>query len=257
MSGAFYVGAVGMQAQQRALDIIANNIANVNTTAFKRDDVRFAEVVIERSGEGVHSVAVPEGGGQLSGVQAMVAPMLAEQGALRQTGQPLDLAIEGAGFIELMGPGGQTMLWRGGRLRVLEDGILASTNGLPLQASIVVPPDAVAVSIARDGVVSVTVSDGGEAVELGQIMLVRFDDDMALHRLDGGIYRMEEGASVRDAIPGEDALGVLVQGSVEQSTVSFNDEMIQMLLVQRAYAASAQIVQAADQLLGIANNLRR
>lgn len=257
MSGAFHVGAVGMQAQQRALDTIANNISNVNTPAFKRNDVRFAEVVLDRVVNGPQQPGAPVDRGQLSGVQAVAAPMLIEQGELQQSGQALDLAVEGAGFIELLGPAGQTMLWRGGRLRVLDDGSLASANGMPLKAGITIPSDAVSMSIARDGTVSAVTDDTGTAIELGQIMLVKMTDDGAVSRLDGGIYQMEDSGTLTDGVPGEDGLGALVQGSIERSTVTFNDEMIQMLLVQRAYAANAQVVQAADQLLGIANNLRR
>ncbi|MEK6540944.1 MAG: flagellar hook-basal body protein [Pseudomonadota bacterium] len=257
MSGAFYVGAVGMQAQQRALDTIANNISNVNTPGFKRSDVRFAEVVLDRIVDGPSVPGMPVERGQLSGVQVVTAPMLSEQGELNQSGQALDIAIEGAGFLELMGSSGQTLLWRGGRLRVLEDGTLASAAGIALKAGITVPADVTAMVIARDGIVTATTGDGGEVIELGQIMLVRMGDDTAARRLDGGLYLMEDTVSLADGVPGEDGFGAIVQGAIERSTVSFNDEMVSLLLVQRAYAANAQIVQAADQLLGIANNLRR
>lgn len=157
MSGAFHVGAIGLQAQQRALDAVANNIANVNTPAFKRSEVSFSEIVVERSDNRSRPVDGRSSIGQLSGVQASATPMLTEQGQLEQTDQALDLAIEGGGFIELMGPAGQTLLWRGGRLRILEDGTLASAGGLALRSSITVPSDALAVNIARDGTVSAQV----------------------------------------------------------------------------------------------------
>lgn len=256
MSGAFYVAASGLQAQQQALDAVANNIANVNTPSFKRSHISFSEVVIERSNGGIQPLDRPPLS-QLSGVRTTSRGMFSEKGEIERTGQALDLAIDGTGFIELMGPGGQSMLWRGGRLRLLEDGSLASDSGIPLRSSIVIPSDARSISIAADGTVSAVVSDSEEAIELGQIMLVRHTDDGVMERMDGGLYRVTDGSVPIEGIPGEDAFGTLAQGAVERSTVSFNQEMVQMLLIQRAYAANAQIVQSADQLLGIANNLRR
>ncbi|WP_448661567.1 flagellar hook-basal body protein [Sphingomonas sp. CJ20] len=256
MSDAFYVGAVGLQAQQRALDGIANNIANVNTPAFKRVQLRFADVVANRPPE----VATPDlrqPVADTAGVMLDTQFMLNEQGELQRTGQQLDLAIDGAGFIELMGPGGQTLLWRGGALKVNEDGQLATSHGIPLRAAITVPGDAGAIAIGSDGVVRATVPDSADPVELGQIQLVRINDPLAVARLDGGLYRVEDASALSEALPGEDGTGMLVQGSIEQSNVALTDEMVRLMLVQRAYAANAQIVQAADQLMGVANGLRR
>ena len=256
MSDAFYVGAVGLQTQQRALDGIANNIANVNTPAFKRSQLRFSDVVATRPVD----VATPDlvrTPDETAGVVLDTLFMVNEQGELERTGQQLDLAIDGAGFIELMGPGGQTLLWRGGALKVNEDGLLATSHGMALRANITVPADATAITIGSDGLVRASVPDSAEPVELGQIQLVRIDDPAAVERLDGSLYRVADGGMTRDAAPGEDGTGLLVQGAIEQSNVALTDEMVRLMLVQRAYAANAQIVQAADQLMGIANGLRR
>lgn len=256
MSDAFYVGAVGLQTQQRALDGIANNIANVNTPAFKRVQLRFSDVVASRPVDTI-SPDLRQRPVDTAGVMLDSQFMLNEAGQLERTGQPLDLAIDGAGFIELMGPGGQTLLWRGGALRVNEDGQLATSQGLALRAAINVPADASAITIGGDGIVRVTVPDSATPVELGQIQLVRVADPSAVARLDGGLYRVEDASRLTEANPGEDGVGTLVQGSIEQSNVALTDEMVRLMLVQRAYAANAQIVQAADQLMGIANGLRR
>ncbi len=256
MSDAFYVGAVGLQTQQRALDGIANNIANVNTPAFKRAQLRFSDVVASRP----QDVATPDLRPlpvQVAGVMLDTQFMLNEQGQLERTGQQLDVAIDGQGFIELMGPGGQTLLWRGGALKVNDDGQLATSHGIALRAAITVPGDASAIEIGKDGVVRVRVPDSADPVELGQIQLVRVNDPSAVSRLDGGLYRVEDAGALSEAVPGEDGMGMLVQGSIEQSNVALTDEMVRLMLVQRAYAANAQIVQAADQLMGIANGLRR
>lgn len=256
MSDAFYVGAVGLAAQQQALDGIANNIANVNTPAFKRSQLRFADMVAAPAQtDAATAVQVPDAA---SGVMLDSQFMLNEQGELNHTGQSMDLAIDGQGFIELMGPGGQSLLWRGGAMKVNEDGLLATSHGLALRAAITVPTDATAIEIGGDGVVRATVPDSTDPVELGQIQLVKLDDPSSVDRLDGGLYRVREGAApLTDAAPGEDGTGMLVQGAIEQSNVALTDEMVRLMLVQRAYAANAQIVQAADQMMAIANGLRR
>jgi flagellar basal-body rod protein FlgG len=255
MSDAFHVGAVGLETQQRALDGIANNIANVNTPAFKRAQLRFADVVASRAE--LEAAADPQRAASLAGVMLDARFMLNEAGEIERTGQPMDLAIEGAGFIELMGPGGQTLLWRGGALEVNQDGLLASARGLALRAGITVPADATKIEIGGDGMVRATVPDSADPVELGQIQLVRIEDSAAVERLDGGLYRALDGAALAEAQPGEDGAGLLVQGAIERSNVSLTEEMVRLMLVQRAYAANAQIVQAADQLMAIANGLRR
>lgn len=257
MNGAFHVGAIGLSAQQKALDTIAGNISNINTPAFKRSRVQFSEVLASQLDPGAVRADLGADFAHAAGVRSEALSMVDEGGKIEATGRPLDLAIDGRGFIELMGPGGETLLWRGGALRVGDDGLLAGAGGLSLKAAITIPDDASAVEIAADGVVRAKVGDSGETVEIGQILLVRAEDPGALERLDGGLYRAAEGARLVDAHPGEDGTGRLVQGALEGSNVELTSEMVQMLLVQRAYAANAQLVQAADQLMAIANGLRR
>ncbi|HEY0148095.1 MAG TPA: flagellar hook-basal body protein [Allosphingosinicella sp.] len=257
MNGAFHVGAIGLEAQQRALDTIANNISNVNTPAFKRSDVRFSEILANQSDPDRISVNLGRSGITTAGVMSEQVVMTGEAGQIESTGRPMDLAIDGQGFIEVMGPGGQTLLWRGGTLKVGEDGLLSTAKGLGLKAGITVPGDVTAIELAADGVVRAKVGDSAEMVEIGQIALVKVDDPSVLQRLDGGFYRVDEGVTLLDAQPGEDGAGTLVQGGMERSNVELTSEMVQLMMVQRAYAANAQIVQAADQLMGIANGLRR
>jgi flagellar basal-body rod protein FlgG len=253
MNAAFEVGAAALRAEQRALEIHANNVANVNTPSFKRTEARFAEVLAE-------NIAAPgeTGPGQQTGSGIRVVPfeMLFAQGNLRSTGNPLDLAIDGQGFVELAGYGGETVFWRGGTMRVNEDGLLATSDGLALRAGIIVPEDAEALTIAPDGLVTARTSTG-ENVEIGQIGLVRVEHEGALERLDNGLMRAADGARLIDARPGEDGAGTLVQGSVEESNVELSEEMVRMLMLQRAFAANAQVLQAADQLASITNNLKR
>lgn len=257
MSGAFSIGSIGIRAQERALEVISNNIANINTPAFKRAHVRFASIVAMRNDADVPAAALTDPFAA-AGVMAHAAPAMDAAGDLRPTGRAMDLAVQGRGFIELMGPGGRTMLWRGGTLKVGEDGLLAAADtGLALKAAIAVPQDAASIVISPDGVVRAITSADAAPVEIGQIALVTADDTGGFTTLDGGLYTVEDDARLRSARPGEDGAGLLAQGSVELSNVEMSTEMVQLMLVQRAYAANAQIVQAADQLMAIANGLRR
>lgn len=255
MNYAFEIAAVGLQSQQFALDVIANNVANINTPAFRRSDVRFSELVSQ--------IADPENpaanlspSDSLAGVQARAMLSIDQQGPIDRTNCGLDIAIDGPGFIELLGPQGRSLLWRGGTLQILDDGRLGA-EGLPLRASISVPRDAAALEISSDGLITARIGDGVETIELGRIALVRPDEGAPLQRLDGGLYEAPPDASLTEGQPGEDGAGVLIQGAIERSNVDLNEEMIRLLIVQRAYAANAQVAQAADQVAAIANNLRR
>lgn len=255
MSSALEVAAIGMQAQQRALDTIASNVANINTPAFKRSQLRFSELIAspaiaESSGTSAQADAI-------AGVGQWSAPMLDAQGQLRSTGNQLDLAIDGPGFVELMGPSGKSLLWRGGTLRILNDGTLATADGIALRAGISVPADATSLRIDREGKVFATTSDTGTEAQLGSIGLVKVLDASAVDRLDGGIYAAHDELAVSFAAAGEDGLGYFAQGSLEQSNVDLNTEMVDLVVSQRAYGANAQVIRAADELLSLANNLRR
>jgi flagellar basal-body rod protein FlgG len=192
-----------------------------------------------------------------SGVRPDLLQLINEQGKVDSTGNPLDVAITGNGFIELMGTGGQTMLWRGGALKVGEEGQLMTASGLELKANITIPADTKTLEIGSDGVVRAKAGASDELVEIGQINLVKVEDPTSVEVMDGGVYRVRDGVQLADAKPGEDGVGTLVQGSIERSTVELNQEMVDLLMVQRAYAANAQVLQAADQFMGLANNLRK
>lgn len=257
MNGAYYIGAIGLEAQQRGLEAISNNIANMNTPGFKRSEVRFSNILSSTSDPANPAADLARDDSSLAGVVSSPMLMIDQQGELQATGQPMDIAIQGAGFIELMGPDGQQLLWRGGSLKVGDDGQLATTAGIPLRANITVPDDATAITIASDGVVSAVTSTDAAPVEIGKIPLVRVDDTDAIEPVDGGMYRLDADARVTEAQAGDDGAGVLVQGSLERSNVEMSDEMVQLMLVQRGYAANAQVIQAADQLMSIDNGLRR
>lgn len=255
MNQAYEIGGVGLASQQRALDVIASNIANLSTPAFKRLDVRFSELLAQRS-DPANPAASLATDVSVAAVAAQAIATLNEAGEIQQTGKPMDLAIDGQGFIELMGPSGQTLLWRGGALSIQESGLLGAAGGMPLKAMITVPSDATDLVINADGAVSALVSSG-DRLDLGFIPLVRISDADPVEQLDAGLYKVSDTARLRESTAGEDGAGRLMQGALEQSNVKLNDEMVRLMIVQRSYAANAQIVQAADQLAGIANNLRK
>ncbi|HWE45787.1 MAG TPA: flagellar hook-basal body protein [Caulobacteraceae bacterium] len=280
MNGAFYIGATGLDAQERALDVVSNNIANMNTNGFKRSQVQFlamlggaAPVRTEhghgRSGRlaalmgssGANTWGVSQDASastsELLGVKLAPSQIDFAQGTLTQTGRPLDVAIDGDGFFELAGPGGQTLLWRGGTLTVNADGYLAASNGLPLKSMISVPTGATSLSIGADGKVQAVLAGATTTTVIGQIDLAMAKDPSTLTAMTGGLYSTEASDDLTNAAPGAEGLGLLVPGSVEASNVDLASEMVNLLLMQRAYSANAQVVQAGDQLMSIANDLKR
>jgi flagellar basal-body rod protein FlgG len=257
MNGAFYIGATGLEAQQRALDVIGNNIANINTPGFKRSQARFAEMVGQPSGQPGQAASGLDTLGALSGVRSDASPRVFDQGDLKQTGQVMDLAIDGPGFIQLLGPNGQELLWRGGGLKVNADGYLATQDGLPLKAMIAVPASASALGIDSGGRVMALVDGQSGPTEIGRIDLAMVKDSSTLSAIPGGLYQAAAPDDLITVAAGDEGSGSLVQGSIETSNVNLSDEMVSMLLTQRAYGANAQVVQAGDQLMAIANGLKR
>lgn len=252
MNGAFYIAATGLRSQQRALEVVANNVANINTPAFKRAEVRFAQMVGPADPAAMSSAV---GGATLAGVRVDQERAVFTQGDLKRTGDPAHLAIDGDGFIELLGPAGQTLLWRGGALVVNADGLLTADNGLTLKAMVSAPLEATELSLDGDGVVRAITASGTE--EVGRIDLVRVKDLSAIAPAGEGLYAVSDESLLMTARPGEDGAGRLVQGALESSNVQLSDEMVTLLLMQRAFAANAQVVQAGDQLMSIANGLKR
>jgi len=257
MNGAFEVGAVALRAQQQALEVQANNVANINTPGFKRTEVQFSEVVATRpdpisENERLALASAPRNAGVRTDTQMMIS----DYGDLQAGSSPLDLAIDGGGFIELLGANGESLLWRGGRLEVNEDGHLAARGLATLRSFIAVPDDATGIEIAGDGSTRVMLSNG-DIMEVGQITLVRPGSDDDLIPMGEGHFTLKEGARLLDAMPGEEGMGRLRQGMIEMSNVEMAQAMIDMLVLQRAYAASAQVIQTADQIASITNNLNR
>ncbi|MCV2885322.1 flagellar hook basal-body protein [Aestuariibacter sp. AA17] len=253
MIDALYIAESGLTVKQKQLDSIANNIANVSTPGFKANHVNFMTVVQENRDANGDMI-----GTQALGVAVGESALDLSAGKMQQTGRALDVAISGDGFIEVDLTNGEKAYSRGGRLSVDNDGFLQTDSGHRLSASIQIPPDVKRLEIGRNGAVSATL-DSGEAIQLGDIQLVKFSNTNDLHLLSDNVFAAGDSAaqSAFYSEAGENGLGSIEQGMLEASNVSLNQEMMNMMLAQRGYQLNARLIQVSDQVLETLNNLRR
>lgn len=265
MLDAFFIAATGMQAQQQNVDTIANNLANVNTPGFKKARIQFTDLVARAN----RATLAPANDADLIGVTPTSVSMGAgvgvvnksasfEVGEIKKTDGQFDVAIVGDGFLEVVMPDGARAFSRGGTLKVNADGMLALQSGQMLKAGISVPPNTEKLTIASDGTVSAKVSGQANAVELGRLELSRFQNLAGLTALGDNLFRAND-ASGEPAIAraGEDGAGTFAQGFIELSNVKLVDEMVSLMVAQRAYEASLKVAQASDEMLSMINNLRK
>lgn len=264
MLDALYIGATGMQAQQLNVDTIANNLVNANTPGFKKGRVSFVDLIVNDSSRmPVASAleALPALMPQLpsaAGVGIARLTKTFDAGDLRKTDAPFDVAIQGDGFIEVSLPDGGVAYMRGGTLKVNRDGLLSNAAGDPLRPGITIPENTQAMTIARDGAVMVQVAGQADPVEVGRLDLVRFVSPAGLEAIGDGMYRTSADSGEAIALrAGEDGAGVFAQGFLEGSNVRMVDEMVNLMLAQRAYEASVKVVQASDEMLGLVNAMRK
>lgn len=273
MFNALSIGATGMQSQQLNVDTIANNLVNVNTAGFKRAHVTFTDLMTtEASRIGGSNLTGRPGsfllgpeGGPLSAVQgAAIGVGLSsvtksfDSGPLNQTGSPWDVAIQGDGFLSVGLADGSQAYTRGGALKVSSDGQLVTQSGMPMNPSIHIPSDATSLLIAKDGTVTVTVPNQRGPIRIGQLQMMRFANPGSLVALGDGLYQANEASGEPIAgNPGSDGFGVVHQGFLEGSNVKMVDEMVDLMVAQRTYQASVKVVQTADELLGMINNLHK
>lgn len=265
MFDALYIGATGMQAQQLHVDTIANNLANMNTVAYKKGRVGFADLMVRDAGRsGALSLQETRSTGMLSsqwmgaGVGVASIGKLFDAGELKRTDSPMDVAIQGDGFLEVTMPDGSRAYTRGGTLKVNKDGMLSTQAGYPLRPGVTIPDNAQGITVMADGRVQVKLPNQTNVVEVGQLELVRFASPGLLAVHGDNLYGATETSG--EAIAGragEEGLGSLAQGFLEGSNVRMVDEMVNLMLAQRAYEASVKVVQASDEMLGLVNNLRK
>lgn len=263
MIRAMFSAATGMTAQQANIDTISNNLANVNTTGFKRSRVNFQDLLYESirppGGQTSAGTTIPVGIQLGHGVRLASIAKLFTPGTLTQTGNPLDLAIEGQGFFQVILPDGTIAYTRDGSFAKSEDGSVMTSDGHLLDPGITIPSDATEISVGADGVVSVQVPGTAASQNVGTIQLVMFPNPAGLDARLGRNMLLETDASGAPitADPGTDGIGFLTQGALESSNVQVVEEIIGMIIAQRAYEANSKVIQTADEMLQLANNVRR
>ncbi len=263
MERALRTAASGMYAQQINIDVIAHNLANVNTTAFKRSRAEFQDLMYQilKSPSSSNQNGNVESTSEIqigTGVQTVATLRDFEQGDLQPTNNPLDVAINGDGFFQVRKPDGTIAYTRDGSFKLSRDGRLVNSSGYFLEPEIVIPETAVAISISRDGVVEVLNSGETEPVEVGRIELAKFVNPAGLRSIGNNLY-LETQASGQPIFgsPGSEGFGELMQGYLESSNVDIVEEMINMIVAQRAYEINSKTIKTVEEMLQMANNLKR
>lgn len=261
MIRSLYTAATGMEAQQTRMDVTANNLANANTTGFKKERAEFEDLMstVQR----LPGAADPSAPGEPSplevgmGVRTASTARTMTQGEPVATNNPLDVAIEGAGFLAVRLPGGELAYTRAGNLRVDSSGQLVTAHGDALEPDISIPSDATQVTINRDGTVLATVPGRDAPEELGQLELTLFPNPNGLVSLGRNLLAANPacGEALR-VKPGEQGAGSVSQGYLENSNVQAVEEMIDMIATQRAYELNSKVIQTADQMLQRLTSLR-
>jgi flagellar basal-body rod protein FlgG len=260
MLRALYSSAAGMQSQQTNLDVIANNLANVNTTGYKKTKAEFQDLLYETS----TLAGAEQGAGNQTptGIQIGHGSRLAATskifttGELTHTGERLDVAIQGEGFFEVQLPDGTRAYTRDGALKLASDGRITTNDGLVLQGGFQpIAPGTESVVIAPSGDVTTSGPDGTQSF---RVQLVRFTNPAGLEAIGRNLYRETPASGAAElGSPGEGGFGMLRQSYLEMSNVKVVEEMVNMIVAQRAYEVNAKSVQAADEMMQLANNLRR
>jgi flagellar basal-body rod protein FlgG len=260
MLRALYSAATGMDSQQQNLDVISNNLANVNTTGFKRSKIEFQDLLYQdvrtAGSEQGNGSQLPTGLEIGHGARAVATSRVFTEGELSNTGERLDIAIQGDGFFQVTMPDGTLAYTRDGSLKTSSSGQITTSDGLPVQNGFQpIPVGTTSVNISPNGQVT-TVGAGG--TQSFQVTLVRFANPAGLQSIGRNLY-LETPASgtAETGNPSENGYGSLQQGYVEMSNVSVVQEMVNMIVAQRAYEVNSKAVQAADEMMQQSNNLRR
>lgn len=262
MIRSLWTSATGMQAQELNIDVIANNLANVNTSGFKKSRAEFQDLLYQilrpAGAASSQDTTIPTGIQLGHGARPSAVQKIFTQGDFQNTKNELDWSIEGDGFFQIELPNGETSYSRSGEFKLDADGRIVNPDGFLLVPEISVPIDTVSINVGMDGTVSVIQADDATPVEIGTIQLARFVNASGLRSLGRNLYSPTE-ASGDEIVgtPGENGFGTISQGFLEMSNVSVVDEMVNMITAQRAYETNSKVIQTADDMLQMANNLKR
>jgi flagellar basal-body rod protein FlgG len=252
---ALSIAATGMAAQDLNVQVIANNIANINTTGFKRARAEFSDLLYQAerlqgvSNRGLDST-IPEGAQLGLGVRTVAIRNLHIQGTLAQTGNQLDLALNGRGWFQITGPDGGTVFTRAGSFNTNASGQIVTADGYLVNPTMVVPTNATAITVNQSGVVTATIQNQPTPQQLGQITVANFANEAGLNPLGGNLYQQTEasGAPVT-GIPGETGFATVNQGYLESSNVDPVQEITNLISAQRAYEMNSKVITAAGEML--------
>jgi len=262
MLRSLFIAATGMEAQKLNIDVISNNLANVNTTGFKKSRADFQDLLYQTvrtpgatSAEGSQ---IPSGIQVGMGVKPVAVQKIFLQGDFVSTGNKLDVVIEGDGFFQILMPDGTTSYTRAGAFKLDSEGRIVNSDGYPLEPGITIPANATNISIGSDGRVSVMQTGSNTPTQIGQMELAKFINPGGLNSLGKNLFSTS-GSSGEPTTgnPSTNGLGTITQGFLEMSNVNVVEEMVNMIVSQRAYEINSKAVQASDDMLQVANNLKK
>jgi flagellar basal-body rod protein FlgG len=254
MYPALWIAKTGLDAEQTRMSVIANNLANVNTTGFKRERAVFEDLMyqnIRQSGaNSTEDTTLPSGLYLGTGVRTVATQKLHSQGNLVQTGNSLDVAVQGSGYFQVTHPDGSIVYSRDGSFGMDSSGQLVTQNGYQLEPTITVPPNTLSLTIGSDGTVSATIAGNTAPTQIGSITLAQFTNPSGLEAIGDNLYR-ETAASGSPQVetPGQNGAGTLAQGSLESSNVNVVEELVNMIETQRAYEMNSKAISTTDNML--------
>jgi flagellar basal-body rod protein FlgG len=260
MIRALWTAATGMETQQTNMDVIANNLANVNSAGFKKSRADFQDILyqtVKIAGASTASgIEVPTGVQVGLGSRVAAVQKIFTTGDIQQTGNDLDLAVEGSGFFQVTMPNGEAAYTRAGAFKKDGTGRLVTSDGYPLFPEIIIPENATQISIGQSGAVEVFLDGESTPTEVGTIELTRFSNPAGLKGIGHNLFtETPTTGAPATGIPGEDGFGILAQGFLEGSNVSIMEEMVNMIAGQRAYEINSKAIKTADEMLQMTNNL--
>jgi flagellar basal-body rod protein FlgG len=254
MIRSLWISKTGLDAQQTQMDVTANNLANVSTHGFKRSRAVFEDLLYQTlrqpGAQSSGQTQLPSGLQLGTGVRPVATERIFTQGNLQQTQNPMDIAIQGQGFFQVQMPDGTNSYTRDGSFQVNAQGQLVTSSGFAVQPAITIPPNALAVSVSRDGIVSVQRAGQTGLTQVGQIQLVGFMNPAGLQSMGENLFTETAASGTPGANnPGTNGMGLLNQGYVETSNVNVVEELVGMIQTQRAYEINSKAIQSSDQML--------
>ncbi|MEW8497446.1 MAG: flagellar basal-body rod protein FlgG [Candidatus Thiodiazotropha taylori] len=258
MYPALWIAKTGLDAQQTNMSVISNNLSNVNTTGFKRDRAVFNDLIYQNlrqvGAQSSENTELPSGLMVGTGVRVVATQKEHSQGNIVQTGNSLDVAVQGKGYFQVLHPDGNIVYTRDGTFSLTADGNIVTPNGYELQPAMTVPSNATSLTVGSDGVVSALVSGNSTPTQIGQIELGYFVNPQGLEPIGDNLFRETNArGGVNTASPGNDSTGTLIQGALESSNVNVVEELVNMIETQRAYEMNSKAISTTDEMLSYVN----